>query len=129
VNEVESALSMVAAGGGWLGTTSLTPRIAAELSEVIKTVSTEASAVPVQCFFGAWGETKIRTDQRTVKLTPLTALIFFVSPTKVFQTLSRPAQAVSQSNSLEAANDALHALGIRTELDLERERYGTTKNP
>jgi hypothetical protein len=129
VDEVESALSQLAAAGAWLGTTSLTPRIAAELSDVIKTVSTEASAIPVQCFHGAWGETRIRTDQRSVKLTPLTALIFFVSATKLFQTLSRPAQAVSQSSSLEAANDALHARGIRTELDLERDRYRTTKNP
>jgi hypothetical protein len=129
VDEVESALSQLAAAGAWLGTTSLTPRIAAELSDVIKTVSTEASAIPVQCFHGAWGETRIRTDQRSVKLTPLTALIFFVSATKLFQTLSRPAQAVSQSSSLEAANDALHARGIRTELDLERDRYSTTKNP
>ena len=129
VDEVESALSQLAAAGAWLGATSLTPRIAAELSDVIKTVSTEASAIPVQCFHGAWGETRIRTDQRSVKLTPLTALIFFVSATKLFRTLSRPAQAVSQSSSLEAANDALHARGIRTELDLERDRYRTTKNP
>jgi hypothetical protein len=98
------------------------------LAEVIKTVSTEASAIPVQCFHGGWGEGKIRSDQRTVKLTPLTALIFFMSPTKLFETLSRPAQAVSKSGSLEAANDALHALGIRTELDLERERSTGAKN-
>ena len=129
VDEVESALNKLAAGGAWLGTTSLTPRIAAELAEVIKTVSTEASAIPVQCFHGAWGETRIRTDQRTVKLTPLTALIFFMSATKLFQTLARPAQSVSQSVSLEAANDALHAIGIKTELDLERERYAAAKNP
>jgi hypothetical protein len=128
VDEMELALSKLAAAGAWLGTTSLTPRIAAELAEVIKTVSTEASAIPVQCFHGAWGEGKIRSDQRTVKLTPLTALIFFMSPTKLFETLSRPAQAVSKSRSLEEANDALHALGIRTELDLERERSTGAKN-
>jgi hypothetical protein len=28
-----------------------------------------------------------------------------------------------ESTSLEGANDALHAIGIKTELDLERERY------
>ena len=128
VNEIETALSKLAKVGAWLGTTSLTPNIAAELEEAIKTVATEASAVPVQCFHGAWGETKIRTDQRTVKLTPLTALIFFVSATKLFHTLSRPAQAVSKSSSLEEANNALHALGIKTELDLERERYTATEN-
>jgi hypothetical protein len=41
----------------------------------------------------------------------------------VFETLSRPAQAVQRSGSLSEANDALHALGIKTELDLESERY------
>ena len=129
VDEIELALSKLAAAGAWLGTTSLTPQIAAELAEVIKSVSTEASAIPVQCFQGAWGEAKIRSDQRTVKLTPLTALIFFMSATKLFHTLSPPAQAVSKSRSLEDANDALHALGIKTELDLERERYAAAKHP
>jgi hypothetical protein len=129
VDEIELALSKLAAVGGWLGTTSLTPQIAAELAEVIKTVSTEASAIPVQCFYGAWGNTKIRSDQRNVKLTPLTALILFMSATKLFQTLARPAQAVRETSSLDEANDALHAIGVRTELDLERERYSATKNP
>ncbi len=123
VDEIESALNKLAAAGAWLGTWSLTPKIATELEDVIKTVSTEASAIPLDCFRGAWGETKIRSGQRSVKLTPLTALIFFLSTTKLFRTLSRPAQAVSESLSLEAANDALHAIGIRTELDLEREKY------
>jgi hypothetical protein len=58
-----------------------------------------------------------------VKLTPLTALTFFMSASLLYETLSRPAQAVRACASLEAANDALHAMGIRTELDLERERY------
>jgi hypothetical protein len=128
VDEIELALSKLAAAGGLLGTWSLTPKIAAELDEVIKTVPTEASAIPVQCFRGAWGETRIRSDQRRVKLTPLTALIFFMSATTLFRTLSPPAQAVRASSSLEEANDALHAIGIKTELDLERERYTAAKN-
>lgn len=123
VDEIERALSKLAAAGAWLGTTSLTPRTAAELAKVVQTVSTEASAIPVNCFNGAWGEGKIRSDERRVRLTPLTALTFFLSASKVLDTLSRPAQAVRQSASLEAANDALHAIGIKTELDLERERY------
>lgn len=129
VDEIERAFSQLAKAGAWLGTTSLTPKIAAELEEAIKTVPTEASAIPVQCFYGAWGQSKIRTDQRTVKLTPLTALIFFMSASKLFQTLARPAQAVRHSSSLEEANDALHAIGIKTELDLERERYDAAKQP
>ena len=123
VDEIEVALGKVAAAGGLLGAWSLTGKTAAELEEVIKTVSTEASAIPVQCFRGALGERKIRSGQRTVKLTPLTALTFFVSASVLYDALSRPAQAVRACASLEAANDALHAMGIKTELDLERERY------
>lgn len=125
VDEIEIALSKLAAAGGLLGAWSLTPKIAAELEQVIKTVPTEASAVPVACFRGAWGQTNIRSDQRSVKLTPLTALTFFLSATQLFHTLALPAQAVLESSSLEDANDALHAIGIKTELDLERERYRT----
>ena len=121
--EIEAALSQLGAAGGLLGGWSLTPKIASELEEVIKTVPTEASAIPVRCFGGASGESRIRGGERSVKLTPLTALTFFLSTTVLFETLSRPAQAVRASASLEQANDALHALGIKTELDLEREKY------
>ena len=123
VGEIEFALSRIGAAGGLLGGWSLTPQIAAELERIVQTVSTEASAIPLRCLSGAWGEQKIRGGERSVKLTPLTALTFFVSTRVVFETLSRPAQAVQRSGSLSEANDALHALGIKTELDLESERY------
>ncbi len=123
VDEIELALSKLASAGGWLGTWSLTPKVAAELEDVIKTVPTEASAIPVQCFRGARGESKMRGGERTVKLTPLTALTFFLSTRVLYETLAIPAQAVRACASLESANDALHAIGIKTELDLERERY------
>ena len=128
VDEIELALNKLAAAGALLGAWSLTRKVAAELEEVIKTVPTEASAIPVQCFHGAWGESKIRSGQRSVKLTPLTALTFFLSTTALYETLSRPAQAVRGSATLEEANDALHAIGINTELDLERERYRTIQS-
>jgi hypothetical protein len=56
-----------------------------------------------------------------VKLTPLTALTFFISTAKLYDTLAPLAQAVRVTSSLDEANDALHALGIRTELDYERD--------
>jgi len=123
-DELEKALSVVAKGGGFLGAWGLTPKIVAEMQELIKRVNTEASAIPVECALGAWGEKKIRLGERSVKLTPLTALTFFLSPSVVFQTLSRPAQALARSTTLEEADAALHAIGLKTELDLERERYG-----
>ena len=122
-DELEKALSMVAKAGGFLGAWALTPKIVAEMQEVIKRVNTEASAIPVECALGAWGEKMIRLEERTVKLTPLTALTFFLSPSVVFQTLSRPAQALAGSTTLEEADAALHTIGLKTELDLERERY------
>jgi len=123
IDEIELALNKIAAAGGLLGAWSLTPKIAAELAAVIKTVPTEASAIPVQCFHGAWGHHDIRGGQRRVELTPLTALTFFLSTTKLYDTLARPAQAVRQSATLDQANEALHAIGIRTELDYERVQH------
>jgi hypothetical protein len=119
VDEIEGALTRVAAVGGLLGCWSLTTKIVAELEQVVKTVPTEASAIPLQCFHGATGTKKIRGGSRSLKLTPLTTLTFFVAPTKL-EPLSLPAQAVRQSSSLDDANDALHAIDIRTELDYER---------
>jgi hypothetical protein len=127
-DEIEAALSKLGAVDGLLGGWSLTPKIAAELEEVIKTVPTEASAIPVKCFRGASGHSAIRRDQRHVKLTPLTALTFFMSTMKLYETLGRPAQAVRGSASLDQANEALHQIGIRTELDYEREYYQAARN-
>jgi hypothetical protein len=121
--ELEKALGVIAKAGGLLGAWSLTPKVVSELEQVIQQVKTEASAIPLECARGAWGEKKIRYDERRVKLTPLTALTFYLSPSVVFRTLSRPARSVAQSASLEEANEALHAMGLRTELDLERDRY------
>jgi len=127
VDEIELALSRVAAAEGLLGSCSLTPKIAAELEEVIKTVSTEASTIPLRCFRGAWGSSEIRRGTRRVKLTPLTTLTFFLSTTKLYDTLGRIARAVRDSRSLDEANDALHAIGIHTELDYERNFYQGTR--
>jgi hypothetical protein len=123
VEEIELALSKLAAAEGLLGAWSLTSKVAAELEEVIRTVPTEASAIPVRCFRGAWGESKIRSGERTVRLTPLTTLTFFISTMKLYETLSPLARAVGISTSLEEANEALHAIHVKTELDLERARY------
>lgn len=128
VEEIEAALAKLAAADGLLGAFALTPKIAGELEEAIKSVPTEASAVPVQCFRGARGEGKIRYDERTVRLTPLTTLTFFVSARKLYDALSRPARALRGSESLEEANDCLHELGIRSELDFERDYVERASN-
>jgi hypothetical protein len=125
-SEIEQALAHVAKAGGLLGAWALTPQIVSELEDVVEKVPTEASAIPLRCARGAWGEGSIRYDERRVKLTPLTTLTFYLSPSAVFHILSRPARAVASSTSLEEANDALHRLAIKSELDLERERVSRT---
>jgi hypothetical protein len=122
-DEIETALGKVAAAGGLLGAWALTPRIAVEIAKVIQTVPTEASAIPVQCLRGAAGITQIRNGRRRLKLTPLTTLTFFLAPTILYETLARPAQALRNSISLDEANDALHTIGIYTELDFERDHF------
>ena len=81
----------------------------------------------MECFRGAWGTKLIRGGRRTLKLTPLTTLTFFISPEKLYESISRPAQAVRKSSSLDEANDALHGLGIYTELDFERDHYNAAR--
>ena len=121
-DEIEYALAQVAKAGGLLGAWALTPQVVSELEDVIQKVPTEASAIPLRCARGAWGQGSIRYDERRVKLTPLTTLTFYLSPSILFHSIARPAQAVASSSSLEEANNALHQLGIKSELDLERER-------
>jgi hypothetical protein len=126
-NEIEYALAKVAAAGGLLGAWALTSQVVSELEDVIEKVPTEASALPLRCARGAWGEMPIRYDERLVKLTPLTTLTFYLSPSAVFHAVARPAQAVKDSTSLEEANEALHHLSIKSELDIERERLVQNK--
>jgi hypothetical protein len=128
VDEIEYALAQVARAGGFLGAWALTPQVVNELEDVIEKVPTEASAIPLRCAKGAWGRGSIRSDERQVKLTPLATLTFYLSTPVVFHTLSRPAQAVASSTSLEEANEALHTLGIKSELDLERARAQKSEN-
>jgi len=120
--EIERAIARVAEAGGLLGASALTPQIVRELEDVIEKVPTEASAIPLRCAKGAWGEASIRYDERKVKLTPLTTLTFYFTPSAVFESVARLARGVTSSTSLEEANSALNSLGVKTELDLERER-------
>jgi hypothetical protein len=51
----------------------------------------------------------------------MSTITFYLSPMVVYEKISKPARLVSGSKSLDEANDALHSIGLFTELDLERE--------
>jgi hypothetical protein len=121
IDEILSRLADVAAGGGLLGARGMTPAVTDELEEVCRSVPTEASAQAIRCARGEIGQTTIRRGRRTVTLSPLGAMTFYFEPLTALETAARLAKAVIDSESLERANDILHELGIRTELDFERD--------
>jgi hypothetical protein len=129
VPEVMERLSEVAAAGGLAGVRGLTEPVAARLEQAVQVVPTEASAMAIRCFRGDTGTTTIRRGRRTVPLSPLGALTFYVDPVAAVGSAARLASAIVDAGSLEEANDLLNALGVRTELDLEREAAAAAGSP
>jgi hypothetical protein len=118
--ELLARLSALAAAGGLISTHGLTPAVADELERAVELVPTEASAQAIRCARGELGPVTIRGGRRTVPLSPLGALTFYFSPTVAVETVAILARAAFDTDSLEHANDVLHGLGVRTELDFER---------
>jgi hypothetical protein len=121
VEEVLARLAEVAAAGGLLGAWGITPESAAELRRAIEHVPTEASAQALACFEGATGVAEIRGGRRRVPRSPVGAVTFYFDCERAMASAARLAAAVTGAPSLEEANDLLHDMGVRTELDLERE--------
>jgi hypothetical protein len=121
IDEILTQLADVAAGGGLLGAWGMTAAVTDELEEVCRFVPTEASAQAIRCARGEMGQTTIRRGRRTVTLSPLGAMTFYFEPATAVETAARLAKAVIDAEGLEQANDILHGLRIRTELDFERD--------
>jgi hypothetical protein len=119
--EVLERLGAVAEAGGLCGARGLTGPVTERLEAALARVSTEASAQALRAFRGVRGEVSIRGGTRRFELTTLAAQTTFLDVRATLASVGRLAQAVAQAPGLEAANDALHALGVRSELDLERE--------
>ncbi len=122
VPEVMERLARVAAGGGLAGARGITPAVAARLESAVEAVPTEASAQPVRSFRGVTGGAPIRGGERSVELTPAAAVTIYFDVLVAIQSVGTLARAVDQAATIEEANEALHALGVRTELDFERQR-------
>ncbi len=118
--EVSDRLDEVAAAGGLLGAWGLTPEAMSELEAAVEVVPTEASAQALRCARGERGPSPIRGGLRTVELTLLGALTFYFDPAAAVDSAARLARAVRGAADLEDAHSRLTALGVRTELELER---------
>jgi len=119
-SEVLARMAEVAAAGGLIGARGLTKPVAERLEQAIAVVPTEASAQAVRAFRGASGSVPIRGGARTVELSSVAALTFYLDVEATIHAVGRLAAAVDGANSLEEANAALGAIGVSTELDLER---------
>jgi hypothetical protein len=119
--EVLARLAEVAAAGGFAGARGLTESVATRLEQATRSIPTEASLQAVRAFRGAAGQVEIRGGARTVELSPVATITFYLEVEAMIAATGRLALAVDGADSLEAANEALNALGVRTELDLERE--------
>jgi hypothetical protein len=121
VGEVLNRVAALARAGAWTGTWGLSPATADEIELAARGSGTEASLQVVRCARGEVGEAEIRGGRTRVALTPVGALAFCFDPSAASDELPL-ARAVGDAPSLEAARGALAAIGLRTELDYERER-------
>jgi hypothetical protein len=123
--EVCDRIARVAAAGGLCGVRGLTEPVAARLEESLELVPTEASAQAVRAFRGGSGTVTIRGGARQFELTSVAAQTTFLDVAVTIDAVGRLARTIADAPSLERANDALNALGVRTELDLERAAAGS----
>jgi hypothetical protein len=119
--QVLERVAEVAAAGGAAGARGITPAVADRVEAAAELVPTEASVQAVRAFRGETGVVEIRGGRRTVELSAASAVTVFFDVLVALDSSARLARAVESARDLIEANDALHELGVRTELDLERE--------
>jgi hypothetical protein len=120
IDELLGRLAVMAAVGSLVGAVGMSPEVVDELEQVVRLIPTEASAQAIRCARGESGVTTIRRGRREVVLSPIGALTFYFDPPAAVARAAPLARAVADAKSLEEANDLLHDLGVRTELDFER---------
>lgn len=119
LEEVTEGIARAAERNGLLGAWGLTPRVVEELTDLLEVVTTEASRLPVEVARGQRGEAVIRDGARSVELTPASTVTFYLDPEAVAAT-SDLDEHVRDTESFEAAQNALTDADYETELDLER---------
>jgi len=90
------------------------------ISGLIDKVYSEASKIPIIAFQGEYGERRIRGGTRTVKVNPVSATMYLLETSKVYEWSSQ-AQAVSNTRGIGQAKERLNQHCVVTELDLELE--------
>ena len=126
-SELESSMKVLAKEGGILGSWGITQDALRRLEQMISIVPTEASRMPVLYAKGEFTDTTIRNGRRKISLSMSSTITFYFSTEVVYEKLSKLSPCVCGCKTLEEANDALHSIGVHTELDIERERLNSTE--
>ncbi|EMA46059.1 DUF1152 domain-containing protein [Halococcus saccharolyticus] len=119
LDEITAGIGRAARRDGLLGAWGLTPRIVDELDALLDEVTTEANRLPVEAARGKLGDEAIRDGERSVELTPASTVTFYLDPAAVAAGSALDTH-VRDTESFEAAHEALSQAGYETELDLER---------
>lgn len=122
--ELETSIRKIASEGGLLGSWGITRHTLKELEKIVEIVPTEASRLPVEAAKGIFDRTAIRSGRKSVAISIISTITFYLSPGVVFEKISRPARTIYECGSLAEANEALHKIGLKTELDYELEKLG-----
>lgn len=120
LEELLGRLALVAGAGALYAIEGLTPAAADQVERAAAVIPTEASAQAVRCARGESGIATIRGGRRTVQLTPFGAATVYFDPQGALESAATLAREVLDAPDLLAAQERLHALGVRTELDYER---------
>jgi hypothetical protein len=127
-SQVLDRVAALGRAGAGLGTCGISPEIASELERVAEIVPTEASLMVARCARGETGTIPIRGGLRQVELGPVGALVFGFDAAGASAELPL-AEAVKGTKGIEEARAALADLGVRTELDYERDRAAEARRP
>lgn len=120
--ELERSMALMAREGGVLGGWGITQDALGLLEKLISVVPTEASRMPTLYARGEPPGTTIRSGTRRIDLSMSSTVTYYFSPGVLYEKLSALARCVMRARSLEEANEALHSMGVRTELDIELDK-------
>ncbi len=119
--ELEIYLSEIAGMDGVLGASLITRDFAEKVLNFVENVYTTASKIPIISSLGYHGKYKV-WNKAVIDVSILNALIFYVR-TDIIYRLSKLPKAVEGTESILEANEKLHEIGIKTELDYELDVY------
>ena len=122
VAELENSIKLIAQNNGILGSWGITQETLSLMEKVVEVVPTEASRCPVMYARGRFNGAPIRSGMRFVDLNFSSTVTIYIDPVVLFEKISSLSRSIAECSSIDEVNDVLHELGIKSELDLERER-------